>query len=57
MESHFVTHNGKQYAVTRLANGYQWRLESVDNPNNRITLNRQQMLIFGFFRQMGENND
>ncbi|WP_276642962.1 hypothetical protein [Siccibacter turicensis] len=43
-----VTHNGKEYAVTPLASGYHWQLVEVGAPRNKLTLNREQMVIAGF---------
>ncbi|WP_435367339.1 hypothetical protein [Lelliottia amnigena] len=43
-----VTHNNKQYTVTKLANGHSWQLAEVENPRNKLVLNRDQMIIAGF---------
>ena len=43
-----VTHNGKLYHVSKMADGYTWRLTEIGAPRNSVTLNRDQMLIAGF---------
>ncbi|WP_141092926.1 hypothetical protein [Escherichia sp. ESNIH1] len=43
-----VTHNNTLYRVTPLACGYRWLLTNVNNPRNKLSLNRQQMQIAGF---------
>ena len=43
-----VTHNGKQYTVKRCPlNNNEWRLTSVTNPREQVTLNRWQMHVAG----------
>ena len=42
-----VTHNGKQYTVTRMADGLHWQLVEVGNPRNKETRNRDQMVLAG----------
>lgn len=42
-----VTHNGKQYTVTRMADGRHWQLVEVGSPRNKATLNRDQMRLAG----------
>lgn len=46
-----VTHNGKQYTV-RQVTGNVWRLTSVDNPRDKLTLNRQQLQLAGLLEQV-----
>ncbi len=46
-----VTHNGKQYRARQVA-GNVWRLTSVDNPRDKVTLNRQQMAYAGLLEQV-----
>lgn len=46
-----VTHNGKQYRA-RQVTGNVWRLTSVDNPRDKVTLNRQQMAYAGLLEQV-----
>ncbi|WAH52571.1 hypothetical protein LMA04_00480 [Pseudescherichia vulneris] len=43
-----VTHNNTLYRVTPLACGYRLLLTNVNNPRNKLSLNRQQMQIAGF---------
>ncbi|WP_314421878.1 hypothetical protein [Pseudescherichia vulneris] len=43
-----VTHNNTLYRVTPLACGYRWQLTEVNNPRNKLSLNRQQMQVAGF---------
>jgi len=43
-----VTHNGKIYHVSKMAGGYTWLLTEIGAPRNKVTLNRDQMLIAGF---------
>lgn|GEM_PF-1481489 len=43
-----VTHNNTLYRVTPLACGYKWLLTDVNNSRNKLSLNRQQMLVAGF---------
>ena len=48
-----VTHNGKQYTVKRCPlNNNEWRLTSVTNPREQVTLNRWQMHIAGLLKQV-----
>jgi len=42
-----VTHNGKQYTLSRTACRYLWQLVEVGSPRNKVTLNRQQMQLAG----------
>lgn len=42
-----ITHNGKQYTVSKLGTGYTWQLTEVGNPRHKITLNHQQMVLAG----------
>lgn len=42
-----ATHNGKQYTVTRMADGLHWQLVEVGSPRNKATLNRDQMVLAG----------
>lgn len=51
MNNQTVTHNGKQYTVSRMADGHHWQLTSVDKPREKITINRWQMHIAGFLKQ------
>lgn len=46
-----VTHNGKQYTASKL-NDNEWRLTSVDNPRDQVTLNRWQMRVAGLLEQV-----
>ncbi|WP_072036737.1 hypothetical protein [Leclercia adecarboxylata] len=50
-----VTHNGKQYTASKL-NENEWKLSSVDNPRESITLNRQQMAYAGLLEQVEEQS-
>lgn len=43
-----VTHNGKQYTVTQMADRLHWQLTEIGAPRNKAMLNRDQMLIAGF---------
>lgn len=43
-----VTHNNKQYTVTRMADNLHWQLTEVANPRNKLRLNRDQMILAGF---------
>ncbi len=43
-----VTHNGKQYTVTLMADRLHWQLTEIGAPRNKAMLNRDQMLIAGF---------
>ncbi len=43
-----VTHNNKQYTVTKLANGHTWQLAEVGNVRHKLTMNRDQMIKNGF---------
>jgi len=47
-----VTHNGRQYTVTKMADGYTWQLVSVDKPREKVTMNRWQMHIAGLIEQV-----
>ncbi|MHA1068434.1 hypothetical protein [Enterobacter ludwigii] len=48
-----VNHNGKQYTVKRCAlNNNEWRLTSVTNPREQVTLNRWQMHVAGLLAQV-----
>jgi hypothetical protein len=48
-----VTHNGKQYTVKRCAlNNNEWRLTSLTNPREQVTLNRWQMHVAGLLAQV-----
>jgi len=42
-----VTHNGKQYTVTKLANGYMWQLAEIGTPRHKLTFSRDQMINAG----------
>ena len=42
-----VTHNGKQYTVTKLANGHMWQLTEIGNPSHKLTFNRDQLINAG----------
>lgn len=42
-----VTHNGKQYTVSKLANGHMWQLTEIGNPRHRLTFNRDQLIKAG----------
>ena len=46
-----VTHNGRQYTVTKLS-ASEWKLAMVDAPRNTITLNRRQMDLAGLLEQV-----
>lgn len=41
------THNNQQYNVTRQSDD-EWRLTSVENPRETITLSSQQLRVAGF---------
>lgn len=43
-----VTHNNKQYTVTKLANGHSWQLVEVGNARHKLVMNRDQMILAGF---------
>jgi len=43
-----VTHNNKQYTVSRLANGHSWQLAEVGNVRHKLVMNRDQMILAGF---------
>ena len=48
-----VTHNGKLYHVKRCAlNDNEWRLTSLTNPREQVTMNRWQMHIAGLLQQV-----
>ena len=48
-----VTHNGKQYRVAKCKlNDNVWRLTSVTNPREQVTLNRWQMHVAGLLAQV-----
>lgn len=42
-----VTHKGKQYTATKLANGHMWQLTEIGNPRHKMTFNRDQMINAG----------
>lgn len=42
-----VTHNGRQYSVTKMADGYHWKLVEVGSPRNSRIYNRDQMIKNG----------
>lgn len=42
-----VTHNGKQYTATKLANGHMWQLTEIGKPRHKMTFNRDQMINAG----------
>lgn len=46
-----VTHNGKQYNASKL-NDNEWKLTSVDNPRESLTMSRQQMALAGLLEQV-----
>lgn len=43
-----VTHNGKQYTVSRFVNGHTWQLVEVGNVRHKLVMNRDQMIKNGF---------
>ncbi|QIU89429.1 hypothetical protein [Yokenella regensburgei] len=47
-----VTHNGKQYTIKKMPDGHHWQLASVDNPREKITMNRWQLHIAGILEQL-----
>ncbi|SAA27580.1 hypothetical protein [Enterobacter roggenkampii] len=48
-----VTHNGKQYTFKRCAmNDNEWRLTSITNLREQVTLNSGQMHIAGLLAQV-----
>ena len=48
-----VTHKGKQYTIKRCAmNDNEWRLTSLSNLREQVTLNRWQMHIAGLLEQV-----
>lgn len=53
-----VTHNGKQYTFKRCAmNDNEWRLTSITNLREQVTLNSGQMHIAGLLAQVEGKND
>lgn len=42
-----VTHKGREYTVTRMADGLHWQLVEVGSPRKKVTLNRDQMVLAG----------
>ena len=42
-----VTHNNKQYTVTKMANGHMWQFTEIGNPRHKMTFNRDQMIKAG----------
>ncbi|MBJ8867683.1 hypothetical protein [Citrobacter koseri] len=52
MSNKTVTHNGKQYTVSRMADGHHWQLTSVDKPREKITMNHWQMDLAGLLQQV-----
>ena len=42
-----VTHKGREYTVTKLADGLHWQLVEVGSPRRKVTLNRDQMVLAG----------
>lgn len=46
-----ITHNGKQYTAKKL-NDNEWKLTSVSNPREKLTLNRRQMHMAGLLKQV-----
>lgn len=42
-----VTHNGRQYTVTKMADGYHWLLTEVGNVRHKLTMNRDQLIKNG----------
>ena len=46
-----VTHNGKQYTASKL-NENEWKLSSVENPRETLTLDRAQMAYAGLLEQV-----
>lgn len=46
-----VTHNGKQYTASKL-NDNEWKLSSVDNPRESLTMDRAQMAYAGLLKQV-----
>lgn len=52
MSNKTVTHNGKQYTVSRMADGHHWQLASVDKPRDKITMTSRQMHIAGLLQQV-----
>lgn len=43
-----VTYNGTEHAVIKMACGYVWKLVSVSNKRDSITMNFDQMVKAGF---------
>ncbi len=50
-----VTHNNKQYTVTKMADGYHWKLVEVGSPRNSRTYNRDQMINAGMEHIVSQN--
>lgn len=50
-----VTHNGRQYTVTKMADGAIYRLVSVEKPREQLTLTAFQMRISGLLEQVEAN--
>ncbi|EOT7489915.1 hypothetical protein ACNSMP_000420 [Enterobacter hormaechei] len=46
-----VTHNGKQYTAKKV-NDNEWRLTSVSNPREKMTLNRWHMKLSGLLEKV-----
>ncbi|MBJ9598078.1 host cell division inhibitory peptide Kil [Citrobacter werkmanii] len=42
-----VTHNGRQYTVTRMADGHSWILVEVGNERHKLRMNRDQLIRAG----------
>lgn len=50
-----VTHNGRQYTVTKMADGYHWLLVEVGNARNKRTMNYDQMINAGLGHIANQN--
>ena len=46
-----VIHNGKQYTAKKL-NDNEWKLTSVSNHREKLTMNRRQMHMAGLLKQV-----
>jgi hypothetical protein len=44
-----ITHEGKRYKVTQMANQSFWRLTRVDSPREGFTVNRDWLVNHGYW--------
>lgn len=47
-----ITHEGKRYKVTQMANQSFWRLTRVDSPREGFTVNRDWLVNHGYWQQI-----